>query len=178
MYNARGVAEYKTIASAPILSIILYKLSSRNPHATHAAGKVSGTEIGDTRSLLKPFMFRAFKGWKENKITRIVDYITPEQRESVIVHNENKPQPQPEVKPVNSDMPQLEYGDGYITHLTLKPYAKTLQKELNKLGYNLDVDGKYGEKTAAAVKAYQRKNGLEVDGIAGKYTWGALLGAN
>lgn len=49
-----------------------------------------------------------------------------------------------------------------------------LQKLLNNNGYNLDVDGKYGEKTQTAVRDYQTKNGLVVDGIVGTNTWGAL----
>ena len=49
-----------------------------------------------------------------------------------------------------------------------------LQKLLNKNGYKLDEDGIFGAKTQAAVKDYQQKNNLTVDGIAGEKTWGAL----
>ena len=49
-----------------------------------------------------------------------------------------------------------------------------LQKLLNKNGYSLDTDGIFGSKTQAAVKDYQKKNGLSVDGIVGKNTWGSL----
>ena len=49
-----------------------------------------------------------------------------------------------------------------------------VQKLLNQNGYSLDVDGSYGPKTAAAVKDYQKKNGLAVDGIVGTNTYGAL----
>ncbi len=52
--------------------------------------------------------------------------------------------------------------------------VKKLQEELNKNGYNLDVDGQFGSKTQSAVKDYQKKNGLTVDGIVGKNTWGSL----
>lgn len=51
---------------------------------------------------------------------------------------------------------------------------KKLQQKLNSAGYNLSVDGKFGSKTQAAVKDYQKKNGLSVDGIVGKNTWGKL----
>ena len=51
-----------------------------------------------------------------------------------------------------------------------------LQKLLNQNGYNLDVDGQFGQKTQAAVKDYQTKNNLTVDGIVGSNTWGALTG--
>ena len=49
-----------------------------------------------------------------------------------------------------------------------------LQKLLNNNGYSLDVDGVFGSKTQAAVKDYQQKNNLSVDGIVGNNTWGAL----
>ena len=52
--------------------------------------------------------------------------------------------------------------------------VKTLQELLNQNGYSLDVDGKFGPKTQAAVKDYQTKNNLKVDGIVGTNTWGAL----
>ena len=51
-----------------------------------------------------------------------------------------------------------------------------LQKLLNKNGYGLDEDGVYGSKTQAAVKDYQKKNNLAVDGIVGEKTWGNLTG--
>lgn len=53
-----------------------------------------------------------------------------------------------------------------------------LQKLLNKNGYSLNEDGIYGAKTQAAVKDYQKKNNLAVDGIAGKNTWGALTNSS
>ena len=51
-----------------------------------------------------------------------------------------------------------------------------LQKQLNSVGnYNLDEDGIYGSNTAKAVKDYQIKNKLTVDGIAGDITLGSLF---
>lgn len=49
-----------------------------------------------------------------------------------------------------------------------------LQTILNKNGYNLTVDGDFGANTEAAVRDYQTKNGLGVDGIVGVNTWGKL----
>lgn len=48
--------------------------------------------------------------------------------------------------------------------------VKELQILLNRVGYNLDVDGSFGPKTVVAVKDFQRKNNLVVDGIVGKNT--------
>lgn len=53
-----------------------------------------------------------------------------------------------------------------------------LQKLLNQNGYNLAEDGSFGANTLAAVKDYQKKNNLAVDGIVGTKTWGALTSAS
>lgn len=52
--------------------------------------------------------------------------------------------------------------------------VKELQTLLNSKGYSLDVDGSFGSKTQAAVRDYQSKNKLQVDGIVGKNTWASL----
>lgn len=52
--------------------------------------------------------------------------------------------------------------------------VKKLQKTLNSKGYSLTVDGIFGKNTQSAVKDYQKKNGLSVDGIVGAKTWGSL----
>lgn len=51
-----------------------------------------------------------------------------------------------------------------------------LQKSLNAQGYNLTADGIFGSKTQAAVKDYQKKNSLTVDGIVGNQTLTSLTG--
>ncbi len=46
-----------------------------------------------------------------------------------------------------------------------------VQQKLLDLGYDVgDIDSAYGNQTSLAVKAFQKRNGLTVDGIAGKYT--------
>ena len=49
-----------------------------------------------------------------------------------------------------------------------------LQYELKERGYKLDVDGSFGAITLAALKAYQKANGLEVDGYCGNATRASL----
>lgn len=54
--------------------------------------------------------------------------------------------------------------------------VRQLQQLLNQRGYGLDVDGIFGTKTQSAVRDWQRRSGLTVDGIVGKNTWGSLTG--
>lgn len=53
--------------------------------------------------------------------------------------------------------------------------VKELQQRLCSLGYTVVCDGIFGDKTLAAVKAFQRANGLVVDGIVGKKTWAVVM---
>ena len=74
--------------------------------------------------------------------------------------------------PTVPDMPMLYRG-------CTGDAVKTLQDKLNALGYNSgNVDGIFGAKTYAAVTAFQKANGLGVDGIVGKLTWGKLYGVS
>ena len=66
--------------------------------------------------------------------------------------------------------PTLRQGS---THKAVRP----VQNRLNYIGHNCgDADCIFGVKTAAAVKDFQKANGLTVDGIIGQNTWRKLLG--
>uniref|UniRef100_UPI00192CA42A peptidoglycan-binding domain-containing protein n=1 Tax=Sporosalibacterium faouarense TaxID=516123 RepID=UPI00192CA42A len=52
--------------------------------------------------------------------------------------------------------------------------VKNLQTMLNNFGYNLEVDGYFGNLTSEAVKDFQSKNGLTTDGIVGPKTYEVL----
>ena len=72
---------------------------------------------------------------------------------------------------VAPDMPMLYRG-------CTGDAVKTLQEKLNANGFDSgNVDGIFGAKTYAAVTAFQKANGLGVDGIAGKLTWAKLYDA-
>ena len=73
---------------------------------------------------------------------------------------------------VAPDMPMLYRG-------CTGDAVKTLQEQLNAKGFDSgNVDGIFGAKTYAAVTAFQKANGLGVDGIVGKLTWGKLYGVS
>ncbi len=73
--------------------------------------------------------------------------------------------------PTVPDMPMLYRGG-------TGDAVKTLQEKLNAKGFDSgNVDGIFGAKTYAAVTAFQKANGLGVDGIVGKLTWAKLYDA-
>jgi peptidoglycan hydrolase-like protein with peptidoglycan-binding domain len=58
-----------------------------------------------------------------------------------------------------------------------EPPVQRLQSMLNfvKGADDLEVDGIFGSKTEAAVRAFQANENLAADGIVGKNTWTTLL---
>ena len=63
---------------------------------------------------------------------------------------------------------------------TVRPGARgqavtALQQALIRHGYKLTADGIYGRATRQAVRAFQQKHKLKVDGIVGSQTWALLL---
>ena len=84
-----------------------------------------------------------------------------------------------EIKPPNP-RPSYYYN---IKLPLLKPSmedgaVKTAQRLLNAMGYDCTENSVMDEKTVAAVKAFQGKNGLLQDGEIGIDTWTALLRGN
>jgi hypothetical protein len=51
---------------------------------------------------------------------------------------------------------------------------ENVQQALNNAGFNISVDGRFGQETEAAVIAFQEQNGLGVDGLVGPNTLKAL----
>jgi lysozyme family protein len=52
--------------------------------------------------------------------------------------------------------------------------VRRLQERLKHVGFDLKVDGDFGPKTLEAVQSFQRRVGLEPDGIVGPRTWAKL----
>lgn len=82
-----------------------------------------------------------------------------------VEYGEKKP-----VDPSEDGYPTLRRGDK-------GKYVQLAQAKLVNKGYSVGsagIDGDFGKATEAAVKEFQKDNGLTVDGIIGKNTWAAL----
>lgn len=72
-----------------------------------------------------------------------------------------------------------------VKHGSTGKYVEILQQNLVAMGYNLGtygtkkdgVDGKFGTTTRDAVRAFQKKVNIKVDGICGPATWSAIATA-
>lgn len=65
--------------------------------------------------------------------------------------------------------------DGLLNLGDRGPEVEELQQILNiQLALDIDVDGIFGKDTQNAVKEFQRRNGLSIDGVVGPNTAGAL----
>lgn len=85
------------------------------------------------------------------------------------------------VKPTETAQKTAVNESEVVTMKTLRKnnkgtQVKVLQWLLNDNGFDCGtVDGIYGSKTLAAVKAYQKAHGLTTDGVVGRNTWTQLL---
>ncbi|MBW4631996.1 MAG: peptidoglycan-binding protein [Iphinoe sp. HA4291-MV1] len=70
------------------------------------------------------------------------------------------------VPQINADqsLPTLRFGSSGVA-------VRVLQQLLLSNGYTIRVDGVFGALTEAAVKAFQNKRNLAVDGIVGQRSW-------
>ena len=99
---------------------------------------------------------------------RIGGYLRPEYDPEPVT--EKKTETKAEAKTMSVELLILRKG--------MKGEAvKALQALLNLRGFNCGtVDGDFGTKTDAALRAYQLKKGLTVDGECGAKSWAALIG--
>ena len=105
----------------------------------------------------------------------------PSTLKKLVSDSANKPGEGDDNKPEEDD--KLD-TDGSLKKGDSGEAVKALQRRLKALGYYTNyVDGDYGSQTVAAVKAFQKKNGLTDDGVAGSVTLTKLnsssaIGAN
>lgn len=79
-------------------------------------------------------------------------------------------------QPTPSPVPTYQVPTAQVQRGSTGDNAKLVQQRLKELGYYTGrVDGKFGSGSVNALKAFQMKNGLESDGIAGSGTYALLF---
>ena len=81
-----------------------------------------------------------------------------------------EPTPVPTATPIDTDRAWPIVLSGDWGH-----EVTAIQKLLRERGYDVRADGDFGPNTLSAVEAFQRDQGLDVDGIVGPQTWERLV---
>ncbi|MGE5626701.1 MAG: L,D-transpeptidase family protein [Solirubrobacterales bacterium] len=108
---------------------------------------------------------------------KVKEVVQPDEKPS-IPKTEEKEKEKPSEKE-QTPVPENPVSEKVAEQLYLKFGDKgekviELQTKLNKFRYNIDADGEFGYNTDFAVKDFQNKVNLEVDGIAGPDTFRLL----
>ncbi len=83
----------------------------------------------------------------------------------------DRPTTPPVTTGTNDSQPVLREG-------SRGPAVVELQNALNRAGFSVgNADGKFGQATTTALKAFQQANGLGADGVAGPRVWARLANA-
>ncbi|MGW0824100.1 peptidoglycan recognition protein family protein [Streptomyces sp. NPDC002845] len=78
--------------------------------------------------------------------------------------------------PTNPPQPGVPPFPGVLLHyppVTVHSSARTWQQRMADRGWNITVDGAYGEQSRRVCLAFQQEKGLSVDGVVGEETWNA-----
>lgn len=86
------------------------------------------------------------------------------------------PSPTPTATPTPSPVPTYQVPSQTVKRGSKGASATLVQQRLKELGYYTgSVDGNFGSGSVSALKAFQQKNGLTVDGVAGDSTYTVLF---
>lgn len=144
-------------------SLILRKSPTKSSRALQTLDRGDSLEIISQSGDWYKVTYGRYTGYVMKKYVKVSGKVTAESTES---KEETKAD-----QTVSSTAPAASRPGSRGAHV------KTLQTALKKLGYYKGkIDGVYGSGTKSAVIAFQRKNGLARDGIAGPKTIGALFG--
>jgi peptidoglycan hydrolase-like protein with peptidoglycan-binding domain len=81
-----------------------------------------------------------------------------------------------QIEPLKFDYEMAEAGETGTPDRSSRDYIKWVQQSLNQiLGLKLSVDGIRGAQTRSAIRSFQQKHGLAIDGVVGPQTEQALI---
>ena len=147
MYDAKDFWKEKgTIDKMPNVVCLVFQYNKDKNNMQHVGIHIGGGQIMECSGTVKRNS-TANKRWTHYAIPRGMDGKVP-----------------------TTDKPTLRKGSS-------GEYVTLLQTLLIQRGYNVGstgADGKFGNATYNAVKAFQKDNGLAVDGVVGRATWSAL----
>lgn len=133
-------------------------------------GSISGVYDKATQSAVKAFQ-------KKNSLT--ADGICGVATQSKLLSGKGvsaDATPTPKPTPTPTAAPALEKPDETVRQGDSGKDAKLVQQRLKNLGYYTgSVDGKFGSGSVAALKTFQKKHGLNDDGVAGAGTYAILF---
>ncbi len=134
--------------------------------------KDKGYDPGGVDGFYGPKTEAAVKAFQKARGLEVDGIVGPKTWEALFDKTETNPDPPEE--------PAAEYTRllRYVTPvLMVGEDVRAVQVALKAAGFDpKGIDGSYGRNTEAAVKAFQKADGLEVDGIVGPLTWQALMG--
>ncbi|MBD2497993.1 peptidoglycan-binding protein [Nostoc sp. FACHB-280] len=156
------------------------KLFPKEPASTNTAASLSATRPSTTNATVgKPEPKPATPRTRSTQVPTLAPEPKPVNRRTPTT--QRRTQTKPAAPTITfRQVPGIQYtAEGYpILRLGMSGQdVVTLQKQLQRFGFlnSGNVDGDFGRTTETAVKALQRRYGLEEDGVAGGATWDILL---
>lgn len=96
-------------------------------------------------------------------------------REVLGLDRHGRPEFAPSNSPSGADAARAaDSGEPTVRLMDRNDAVLRMQRLLNQGGQDVEEDGIFGQNSLLAVKAFQRQEGLEADGIVGARTWAAL----
>lgn len=77
------------------------------------------------------------------------------------------------IRKLDEQLSAIEYP-GLLRRGDKSTAVKAVQWKLHAAGYGIDVDGEIGKNTEAAIKKFEQRNGLPVDGVVDAMVWSRL----
>ena len=115
-----------------------------------------------------------------NKVISIIEKYGLDDWDKEVLEPKKEEVKKPSTKPAKTSSSVVEYPGKVFVAKKPYPSGKDVERIQNALNNAVGkkivtVDGIYGPKTAEAVKDYQKRQGLAVDGLVGPETWNKMF---